>query len=184
MSELLAGPYLGRAQPLDHAPAPQGGARVVQRLLSPKIWLRQYFGHARGLDDLFWKSIVWVARKPFVMKAMPPFVRLRFDDCYGHWQNGADFRFIEVLNEFGHVPNASICIRAITEDGARTMKALYDGRCCEFSPHTLAPGRSIFWGDERGPYDADTLRRNLEEVDAAFPDVGHPLLPHPQRPRP
>ena len=50
----------------------------------------------------------------------------------------------------------------------RAVKALYDARRCEFSPHTLAPGVSIFWGDERGPYDEATLRRNLEEVDAAF----------------
>ena len=148
--------------------APVGRGRVVQWLVSPKLWLRQYFGHARGLDDLFWRSIVWTARKPFVMKAMPPFVRMRFDDCYGHWRDGADFVFIEVLNEFGHVPNASICIRAITEDGARMVKRLYDARRCEFSPHTLAPGVSIFWGDERGAYDQETLRRNLEEVDAAF----------------
>ncbi|HYB71885.1 MAG TPA: hypothetical protein VED18_00830 [Candidatus Sulfotelmatobacter sp.] len=148
--------------------APVGRGRAVQWLASPKLWLRQYFGHARGLDDLFWKSIVWAARKPFVMKAMPPFVRMRFDDCHGHWRNGADFRFIEVLNEFGHVPNASICVRAITEDGARKVKELHDTRRCEFSPHTLAPGVSIFWGDQNGPYDEATLRRNLEEVVAAF----------------
>jgi hypothetical protein len=145
-----------------------GQGRIVQWLVSPKIWLRQYFGHARGLDDLFWKSIVWAARKPFVMKAMPPFMRFRFDDCHGHWRSGDDFRFIEVLNEFGHIPNASVCVRAITDDGARKLKALFDARRVEVSPHTLAPGLSIFWGDDRGPYDAATLRRNLEEVDAAF----------------
>ncbi|HEY7676082.1 MAG TPA: hypothetical protein VIG69_03335, partial [Candidatus Methylomirabilis sp.] len=148
--------------------APMGKGRAVQWLVSPKLWLRQYFGHARGLDDLFWKSIVWAARKPFVMKAMPPFVRMRFDDCYGHWRNAADFRFIEVLNEFGQVPNASICVRAITQDGARKVKELHDARRCEFSPHTLSPGVSIFWGDQAGPYDEATLARNLEEVDAAF----------------
>ena len=48
-----------------------GNARIVQWMLSPKLWLNQVFGHANGLDDVFWKSIVWAARKPFVMMAMP-----------------------------------------------------------------------------------------------------------------
>ena len=33
-----------------------------------------------GLDDLVWRSIVWAARKPFVMQGLPPFVTMRMDD--------------------------------------------------------------------------------------------------------
>jgi hypothetical protein len=40
-------------------------------------------GPVSGMDDLVWRSIVWVARKPFVMQAMPPFVTMRVDDVSG-----------------------------------------------------------------------------------------------------
>lgn len=60
-----------------------GKGRVVWWGISPKVWLAEMLGHCWGLDDLFWRGIVWVARKPFVMKAMPPFVTMRFDDSGG-----------------------------------------------------------------------------------------------------
>ena len=40
-------------------------------------------GPLYGLDDLFWRSMVWAARKPFVMQGMPPFVTMRMDDASG-----------------------------------------------------------------------------------------------------
>ena len=58
--------------------------------LSQQLWLNDYLGHANGLDDLFWRAIVWAARKPFAMKAMPPYVTMRVDDCQGQggfWWN-------------------------------------------------------------------------------------------------
>ena len=51
--------------------------------VSPKVWLPETLGHAWGLDDFFWRGLAWVARKPFVMKAMPPFATMRFDDSGG-----------------------------------------------------------------------------------------------------
>jgi hypothetical protein len=46
-------------------------------------------GPVYGLDDLVWKSIVWAARKPFVMQGMPPFMTMRVDDVSGPmgWAN-------------------------------------------------------------------------------------------------
>ncbi len=60
-----------------------GAGRVVWLGLSPKIWFHEYLGHGQGLDDMFWRSIAWVAKKPFAMKAMPPYVSMRFDDSSG-----------------------------------------------------------------------------------------------------
>lgn len=60
-----------------------GAGRFVWFGISPKIWFHEYLGHGWGLDDMFWRSIVWAAKKPFVMKAMPPYVSMRFDDCSG-----------------------------------------------------------------------------------------------------
>jgi len=37
------------------------------------------FGFMMGVDDLFWRSMAWAARKPFVMRAYPRFWSLRLD---------------------------------------------------------------------------------------------------------
>lgn len=37
---------------------PLGFGKVVQWFVSPKIWLRQYFGHTFGLDDVWLRSII------------------------------------------------------------------------------------------------------------------------------
>jgi hypothetical protein len=142
-----------------------GRGRVIQWLLSPKVWLADVLGHARGLDDVFWKAIAWAARKPFVMKAMPPFVRLRLDDCGGHWRDAEDLAFVDVLNAFGHVPNLSLCMRAVRPSGAHRIKELFDARRADFSPHTLDPDVSLFYGDERGEYSASRLAELMTEMD-------------------
>lgn len=142
-----------------------GRGRVVQWLVSPKVWLRQFLGHAHGLDDLFWKGIVWTARKPFVMKAMPPFVRLRFDDCNGLWRDGADFQFVDVLNRAGHRPSLCVCMRAVTPNGARKIHELYAEGLAEFAPHTLKAGTSLFYGDERGEYSVEEFETLIREVE-------------------
>lgn len=60
-----------------------GAGRFVCWGLSSRVWSVEVLGHAWGLDDLFWRGVAWAARKPFVMKAMPPFITMRFDDSAG-----------------------------------------------------------------------------------------------------
>ncbi len=121
----------------------------------------------RALDDLFWKSIVWVTRKPFVMKAMPPFVRMRLNDCRGFWREGRDFDFVDALNEVGHIPNLGLCMRAVTTDSGRRVKRLFDEGKAEFSPHTLESDVSLFYGDDSGEYSTARLPEIMTEMDAA-----------------
>jgi hypothetical protein len=142
-----------------------GRGKIVQWLVSPKLWRRQYFGHTFGLDDVWLRGLTWAARKPFVMKAMPPFVRFRFDDCQGFWRDAVDFRFVDVLNEAGHVPNLSFCIRSLTPDGAAKASKLFAEGKAEFSPHTLAPSTSLFYGDERGEYSPARFTELFREID-------------------
>ena len=71
-----------------------GRGRWVYWAAAPEIWLQSHLGHGQGLDGLFWRSLVWCARKPFVMNAMPPFVTARIDDVCGInslWWVLADF---------------------------------------------------------------------------------------------
>ncbi len=145
-----------------------GAGRVVQWLVSPKIWTRSYLGHAHGLDDLFWKSIVWVARKPFAMLRMPPFVRLRIDDCHGLWRSAADLAFVDVLNEFGHRPTLCVCLRALTPEGAARARQLFVEGRADFAPHTLAPGTGLFYGPGDRPYTVEEIRVLMAEMDDTF----------------
>ena len=43
------------------------------------------FGFVMGLDDLFWRSLVWAARKPFVMRGHPRFFAVQQDDTVSGW---------------------------------------------------------------------------------------------------
>jgi len=52
-------------------------------------------GYFQGIDDVFWRSFVWAARKPFIMRGIPPFVTMRLDDC-----NGPYAPYMEQLNGF------------------------------------------------------------------------------------
>jgi len=149
-----------------------GRGKVVQWLVSPKLWLRQYFGHTFGLDDVWLRSITWAARKPFVMKAMPPFIRFRFDDCQGLWRDARDLAFVDVLNEAGHVPNLSFCLRALTPDGAAKVRALHAAHKAEFSPHTLQANTSLFYADEEGEYSPARLAELFREMDDTLAKLG------------
>jgi hypothetical protein len=43
------------------------------------------FGFEMGLDDLFWRSLVWAARKPFLVRGYPRFWAVQMDDTYPGW---------------------------------------------------------------------------------------------------
>ena len=38
------------------------------------------FGFVQGADDLFWRSLVWAARKPFVLRGYPRIAAIQMDD--------------------------------------------------------------------------------------------------------
>lgn len=144
-----------------------GAGRVVQWSVSPKIWNERYLGFAHGLDGLVWRSIVWAGPKPFGLNAMPPYVRFRFDDCNGHWQEPADLAFAELLADRGHVPSICFCLRALTDEGAAHAAALQRAGRIDLAPHTLAPATSMFYGDAGGEYSPERFREIFAELDDA-----------------
>ncbi|MDB6086160.1 MAG: hypothetical protein JWN43_4041, partial [Gammaproteobacteria bacterium] len=52
------------------------------------------FGFNLGVDDLFWRSLVWAARKPFVIRAYPRLFALQMDD------NAQDNQFATRIQHF------------------------------------------------------------------------------------
>ncbi|MGH3739890.1 MAG: beta strand repeat-containing protein [Micromonosporaceae bacterium] len=43
------------------------------------------FGFLMGVDDLFWRSLVWAARKPFVVRGYPRLWAIQMDDTLSGW---------------------------------------------------------------------------------------------------
>ena len=83
-----------------------GQGRAVQWTVNPRLWQAGALGHLGGLDDVFCRSLLWVARKPFVANMVPPFLTMSFDDCSGR----QDFGYLDVAVQHGYRPLASLFI--------------------------------------------------------------------------
>jgi hypothetical protein len=164
-----------------------GKGRVVQFTLPPTFWLPEYFGHVHGLDGVFWKSIVWAARKPFVMMAMPPFVTARIDDASGSGsrylinQDSAarSFRYIDTVNRFGYRPNVGLFTDDITEEDAAVLKRKFEQGLAEFSAHAWTETRFIYINRVRAgngkrmvEYTPGELRQAFDKLDRQFAKWG------------
>jgi len=145
-----------------------GKGKVVISSLSPKVWLDDYLGHFGGLDDIFWKSVVWVARKPFVTLSMLPFVTIRIDDCSG----AGNFEWVKILNQHGYVPHVSLFTENIGKRGASAIKRLCGSGLAEFSVHAFTWNKQAYWKpkspsdhSEGSEYDEGELRKIFNELD-------------------
>ena len=142
-----------------------GRGKVVQYLISPKIWLNEVFGHGRGLDDVFWKSIVWAARKPFAMLAMPPFVTARVDDGVG---SHSDFGYVGVYNLHGYLPSIGLFLDEMDDRKGEIVRQYAELGTAEFAAHAFRYEDLILFDYHRGPYSAEQLEENLARVDERF----------------
>jgi hypothetical protein len=154
----------------------KGKGRIVQFTLSPKFWLPEYFGHVHGLDGLFWRSIAWAARKPFVMMAMPPFVTARIDDASGSGSAylvgkdsaAASFRYIDGLNKFHYIPNVGLFTDDITREDGRILKQKFALGLAEFSAHAWTNERHIYNRRILGNSAASPVEFSAAELRQAF----------------
>lgn len=147
-----------------------GSGRWVWWGVSPKLWLRETLGHSWGLDDLLWRGLAWSARKPWVMKAMPPLLTMRFDDCQGagslwwllgyagqkplhpalrrilNLQHGGQasvvhgFKYVRELNLLGWKPEVSLFIDQVTPDQWLALESIYQAGNVQLSAHALEDG--------------------------------------------
>ena len=148
--------------------ARHGRGRAVQFALNPRVWRRSFFGHARGIDDLFWRSIVWAARKPFVANMVPPMVVMSFDDCSGRH----DFGYVDVANRHGYRPTPSLFLRNVPErlfpkirHGLQSGSALYGTHALDY--YTL-----LAYDFGKGEYTPDRLKENFAFEAAWWRRVG------------
>ncbi len=155
--------------------------KLVQFLISPKLWLPEYLGHCAGLDSILLRTIIWAVKKPFVMKAMPPFVTARIDDAngsanvFGKKRDSANknFAYVGILNKYGYVPNIGLYIDDITEEDGKIIKEKYDQKLAEFSPHAFSDPKNVnefpvYMHHNGEEFSVEELRENFARVDKKF----------------
>jgi len=148
-----------------------GHGRAVLLTSSVKLWTRDILGHASGLDDVFWKSIVWAARKPFAVYAMPPFVTALVDDCSGSYNH---FRYADTMNKYSWIPHLEVYMEDIDRvmhkenyaDSAK-IKELYDSGRAEFGVHGFTYNNLMWFNHEgRKPLSDKQVVENFKRYDA------------------
>lgn len=143
-----------------------GRGRIVLFPFAVRLYTMEGLGHASGLDDIFYRSIVWAARKPFFTWTMPKVAGLVIDDCSGSYDH---FGYLDVLEEHGWKPHLSLFTDTIDEvahediglDSLRLRKGHSEGNL-EIGFHALRYNES-FCFDHLGRH---PLTR--EELDARF----------------
>ncbi len=169
-----------------------GRGRMVQWALPPLLWQYEAFGHCEGLDDLLWRGLVWAARKPFAMLAMPPFSTAVVGDAIG----SHDFAWIEALCRRGFPPNVGIFpddVDALSEirgqssffdRAVESMRHYAGSGQAEFSPHAATFNRAYLLYSRASGSEISTaeLAQRLAAVDKQFGRYGVPwartLNPH------
>ena len=145
-----------------------GSGRAVQFACSPRIWHQEFLGHAMGLDAVFWRAIVWAARKPFVAQMMPPFVTIRVDDGRGRH----DFRYTEVMNRHGYRPMISCFLDLVPDEVVPFMRARYSAGQVDWDAHAFDYYKLIPFDFGIGEYSDTQLKEIFERVDHWYDQRG------------
>ncbi len=112
-------------------------------------------GPVHGLDDLVWRSMVWAARKPFVMQVLPPIVTMRADDGKG------PFAWIHTANDFGFKPWVGLFFEQVSETNAADLSGLTKAGLATASIHAFSDegstGRSFYFDRANGTSYSDSV---------------------------
>jgi len=98
-------------------------------------------GPMEGLDDLVWRSLVWAARKPFVMRGLPNLLTLRSDDTTG------PFGWVHVANEMGFKPWLGLFLSDVAEADTADLRNLVTNGNATASIHSLDCCTTFFYFD-------------------------------------
>ncbi len=114
-------------------------------------------GPIYGLDDLVWRSIVWAARKPFVMQGLPTFLTMRVDDESG------PFGWIEIANEFGIKPWAGLFYHDVDAKEAAQLSALVNSGNATAAVHAKN-GSFFYYNHDVGDFPDEEIAANYEHA--------------------
>jgi hypothetical protein len=147
---------------------PWGAGRAVQFAISPRLWKRGVYGHARGLDDLFWRSLVWAARKPFAANMIPPFLTMSFDDCQGRHA----FSYVDAANRQGYKPIVALFLRQVPAALYPKIRAGLEAGLAQYTTHALDYYTLLTYDFGKGEYSTARLEELFACDDRWWRDVG------------
>jgi hypothetical protein len=139
-----------------------GDGRIVN--WASMDWMHtSILGPLGGLDSLFWRGLVWSARKPFCMRGFPPIVTMRVDDVAGWggmWQRSPLYWVEDSINA-GFKPWLGLFIYNLTPNGIEQLRKMILDKDVTAVPHAFGrpprPGQPIEYYWENGlPLRSDT----------------------------
>ena len=157
------------------------------------------FGFLMGIDDLFWRSLVWAARKPFVVRGYPRLWTVQMDDTLAGW--GARVRDLYDVTLTGPVAADGtggpwrVTGNVFTNNVApgspdrASMIADINAGLLQVSPHARGPSfGDIYWETTAGqPLDDTTWFQTVNDVLAwvvgnggadRVPSLSRAMVPH------
>ncbi|MCM8771799.1 MAG: hypothetical protein NC922_01785 [Candidatus Omnitrophica bacterium] len=161
-----------------------GKGRIVLFLTSAGLWQDETLGHAEGLDDVFFRALIWASKKPIVTKTMPPFITARIDDASASGSKIAKyketvekFRYVDILNKYYIIPNIGLFIDDIKEEDIPSIREKYFEKYAEFSPHAFSDPRNlnefpIYMKHNGEEFSEAELEENFKRVDIKFENFG------------
>ncbi|MGI5922874.1 MAG: hypothetical protein ACOX9E_02910 [Lentisphaeria bacterium] len=111
-----------------------GAGRAVFWGLGLMLYREDVWGHGRFLDGLLWRSLVWATAKPFAMRAIPPYVTARVDDCHGAY---SAFGYVDAFKRHGISPNLGLFIDELGPTDWAAVSQRYRAGEADFSMHAF-----------------------------------------------
>lgn len=159
-----------------------GQGRAVQWLSDD--WIAAgTFGQFQGMDDLIWRSLVWAARKPFVLRGMPPFVTMRVDDSSGPGAGSTPWAWVDIANQYGFKPFIAFFMDDIDVEEAAKLRSLIEKGLATASIHGRSQWDFFYFDHNFGRnYPDATIQSYFADADdfyAAYGIVGgKTIVPH------
>jgi hypothetical protein len=113
--------------------------KIVQ-WTSPDWMYYSILGPLGGMDDCLWKSIVWAARKPFTMQALPRIATMRVDDVAGSGRQQWDetpLYWVKTVNKYGFKPWLGLFNYNLSPEAIEELKELVNNGLATASPHAF-----------------------------------------------
>ncbi len=148
----------------------RGEGRVALFPFAISLYAMDCLGHACGADDIFTRSIVWAARKPFLTAGMPMQAGLVIDDCSGSYNH---FGYVDIMNRYGWKPYTALFTETIDEvahedtaAATRRLKRGWDDGTLEIGFHALRYNDSFCFSHlEQRPLREDELQDRFLQWD-------------------
>ncbi len=160
-----------------------GRGRAVQ--WGSYAWMKASVrGPIFGLDDLVWRGLAWAARKPFIMRAMPPFVTMRVDDVCA-WglkvRNGkrapagpSPLWWVETARQYGLKPWLGLFIDELSQQAVDQLKGFISAGQATASVHSFTDNNFFYFDHwNHRPFSDRVLADHFAQADAWYARYGN-----------